>query len=128
MQHEGSIPGGAANTSEADREVTVIASDDLRFDPPSIHVSAGEVVTFVVRNDGETAHEFVLGDETYQDMHEKDMTEGDQHTSGTDNAVTVGPGETAGLTWRFEQTSEVLYGCHEPGHYEGGMVGTIEIG
>jgi uncharacterized cupredoxin-like copper-binding protein len=44
------------------------------------------------------------------------------------NAVKVGPGETAELTWRFDETGTLLYGCHEPGHYEGGMVGTIEVG
>ena len=44
-----------------------------------------------------------------------------------ENPVTVGPGETAELTWRFDQTGRVLYGCNELG-YEGGMVGTIEVG
>lgn len=124
----GTVPGEAADASEADRKVTVVASDDLRFDPESIEVSAGEVVTFVVRNDGETDHEFVLGDSDYQEMHESDMAQGDHDMGGMDNAVTVGPGESAEITWRFEEASEVLYGCHEPGHYEGGMVGTIDIG
>ena len=41
------------------------------------------------------------------------------------NAVTVAAGETRVLTWRFEDAGEVLYGCHEPGHYEAGMVGSI---
>jgi uncharacterized cupredoxin-like copper-binding protein len=106
----------------------VVASDDLKFDPSSIQVEAGEVITFVVRNEGENEHEFVLGDEAYQDMHESDIAEGDHHMSGMDNAVTVSPGETAEITWGFDETGRVLYGCHEPGHYDGGMVGTIEVG
>lgn len=56
------------------------------------------------------------------------MADGDNYMAGMDNAVTVEPGDTAKITWRFEDAGEVLYGCHEPGHYEGGMVGTIEIG
>jgi uncharacterized cupredoxin-like copper-binding protein len=44
-----------------------------------------------------------------------------------DNSVSVGPGEIKELTWRFDQASEVLYGRHEPGHYKGGMVGSVEI-
>jgi uncharacterized cupredoxin-like copper-binding protein len=127
MDHGGSVPGAAADPSDTDRQVKVVAFDDLRFDPESIQVSAGEVVTFIVRNEGDTDHEFVLGDETYQDMHAEDMAEGGEHMMGMDNAVTVGPGETEELTWRFDETGEVLYGCHEPGHYDGGMVGTIEI-
>jgi uncharacterized cupredoxin-like copper-binding protein len=127
MHDEGVVPGEAADPSESERTVTVVATDDLRFAPPSIEVSAGEVVTFIVRNDGETDHEFVLGDEAYLEMLEKDMAEG-HHMTGMDNAVTVGPGESAEITWHFENAGGILYGCHEPGHYEGGMVGTIEVG
>jgi uncharacterized cupredoxin-like copper-binding protein len=125
---EGRVPGEAAAASEADAEILVVASDELTFDPATIEVEAREVVTFIVRNEGKTDHEFVLGDEAYQEMHDKDMTEGGHHMAGMENAVTVGPGETAKLTWRFSERGEVLYGCHEPGHYDGGMVGTVEVG
>jgi uncharacterized cupredoxin-like copper-binding protein len=122
---EGTVLGGAADPGEATREI-VEASDDLRFDPPSVEVGVGEVLTFVVRNLGKIDHEFVLGDQAYQDMHEADM-EGDADMMEMGNAVTVAPGETKELTWRFDNAGEVLYGCHEPGHYEGGMVGSVEV-
>lgn len=124
---EGTIPGGPAVASDADREIEINASDELRFSPGSLEVGAGEVVTFVVHNNGETDHEFVLGDEAYQKTHESDMASG-HHMMDTDNAVTVGPGETKEITWEFTHLGEVLYGCHEPGHYDGGMVGTINVG
>jgi hypothetical protein len=54
-------------------------------------------VTFVVRNEGDTDHEFVLGDETYQAMHEEDTAEGGEHMMGMDS-----PGEIEELTWRFD--------------------------
>ena len=123
--NEGSVPGEAASADEADREVTVLASDKLRFDPTSVEVSAGEVITFVVTNEGQIDHEFVLGDEAYQEAHGEDMA--GHEMSESDNAVTVAPGQTAELTWRFESSGEVLYGCHEPGHYDGGMVGTVAV-
>lgn len=88
-------------------------------------MSLGDTVTFVVRNDGNTAHEFVLGDEAYQEQHADEMHGDDMATS--EGAVEVAPGETKRLTWRFTQEGEVLYGCHEPGHYEGGMVGNIRV-
>lgn len=127
MDHGGSVPGSAAAKSAAGRKMEVTAGDDLRFEPSTIEVGVGEVVTFVVRNDGRAEHEFVLGDEAYQQMHEGGMAEGDGMTTGMENAVTVAPGESAEITWRFDETGEVLYGCHEPGHYDGGMVGTIEV-
>lgn len=123
-QMEGTVPGGAADPAKATREIVVEASDDLRFDPATLEVEAGEVVTFVVRNIGRTDHEFVLGDEAYQDMH--DM-ESDADMMEMGNAVTVAPGGTKELTWRFDDAGKVLYGCHEPGHYEGGMVGSVDV-
>jgi hypothetical protein len=53
--------------------------------------------------------------------------EGDDDMMDMGNAVTVPPGKTKALTWRFDNVGEVLFGCHEPGHYEGGMVGSIEV-
>ena len=119
----GSVPGAPAEASEATKEVEVAAFDQLRFDPASIEVSAGAVVTFVVTNEGKREHEFVLGDADYQEAHGGDMA----HDMSMGNAVTVAPGETEELTWRFEESGEVLYGCHVSGHYDGGMVGKIEV-
>lgn len=127
MNMGGEVPGEAADASQADTEIVVVASDELKFDPDSIEVKAGDVVTFVVRNGGEAVHEFVLGDEAYQKAHEKDMEEGDE-MADQGNAVTVAAGETKELTWKFTEPGPVLFGCHEPGHYEAGMVGTINIG
>ena len=126
MNMEGEVPGESADAAEADREIEVTANDDLRFEPASIEVSAGEIITFIVRNVGDIDHEFVLGDEAYQEMHASDMEESD-HMSDTDNAVTVAPGETKEVTWRFTEAGEVLFGCHEAGHYDAGMIGTIEV-
>jgi uncharacterized cupredoxin-like copper-binding protein len=121
------VPGEPADPSEATHDIQISASDQLRFDPSTVDVSTGEAVTFVIHNDGGNDHEFVLGDEAYQQAHEADMQAG-HHMAVPANGVIVAPGETKRLTWRFDHSGEVLFGCHEPGHYEGGMVGTIEVG
>ena len=128
-QHmEAMVPGSPADPGQAESEIEIKALDDLRFEPASVEVDAGEVVTFVVTNEGKTEHEFVLGDEAFQEMHETDMQDSGHHMMDMDNGVTVAPGQTAELTWRFDDPGEVLFGCHEPGHYDGGMVGTITVG
>jgi plastocyanin len=53
---EGTVPGGAADPGQATREIVVEASDDLRFDPASIEVEVGDVLTFVVHNVGKIDH------------------------------------------------------------------------
>jgi uncharacterized cupredoxin-like copper-binding protein len=119
--------GEPAAQSAATRTIPIVASDELQFDPSSIEVEVGDVVTFVVKNVGKTDHELVLGDAAYQQQHETDMRDEHDHMSEVTKAVTVHPGKTARLTWRFSETGEVLFGCHEPGHYAGGMVGTIHV-
>jgi uncharacterized cupredoxin-like copper-binding protein len=117
--------GEPGDPAAADRTVEVAAGDPYRFDPESLELNAGEIVTFVVSNEGQQLHEFVLGDRDYQDAHETEMASGAMHHEG--NAVTVAPGDTEELTWKFSAEGEVLYGCHVTGHYEGGMVGTIQV-
>ncbi|HVF53933.1 MAG TPA: plastocyanin/azurin family copper-binding protein [Actinomycetota bacterium] len=122
----GVVLGAPGESGESDRTVEVIASDDLSFSPEDLEVEVGETVTFVIKNEGSTKHEFVLGDAAYQEAHAGEMSSG-HHDAGTGNAVELAPGETKRLTWSFTQPGEMLFGCHEPGHYDGGMVGTIEI-
>ncbi len=52
------------------------------------------------------------------------MPEGMAHA--LPNSVTLQPGETEKLSWRFGDTV-IEYGCHEPGHYQAGMRGRITI-
>lgn len=127
MEEERFTFGEPGEQSEADRMIDVSALDSLEFDRGSLTVQAGESITFVVTNDGENVHEFVLGDDSYQQEHAAEMS-GGKHMEMGPNQIEVEPGETKTLTWTFTEAGEVLYGCHEPGHYEGGMVGLLEVG
>lgn len=118
--------GAPAAATDADRTIAIEALDSLEFDPEAVEVESGDVVTFVVTNAGEQDHEFVLGDEEFQSAHEEAMGSGDMgHGGGM--GIELEPGETREITWRFSEPGRVLFGCHEPGHYDGGMVGTIDI-
>jgi uncharacterized cupredoxin-like copper-binding protein len=83
----------------------------------------------VVTNQGSNPHEFVLGDEAVQMQHEGQMSsDGSMHGMDMDlPALTLTPGETKETTVTFDEPGTILYGCHEPGHYDGGMVGTITV-
>jgi uncharacterized cupredoxin-like copper-binding protein len=124
-------PGDAA---DADRTVEITTGNELVFDPAEVTVAPGEAVTFVITNNGDLMHDFVIGDEAAQDEHAEEMAatddemamEGDEQ--GDANAVSVPSGETVELTWDFDgETDRLLYGCHEPGHYEAGMVGEVIV-
>lgn len=120
--------GRPGDPNEADRTVEISQLDSFAFEPSELEVQMGETVTFEVTNDGETPHEFVLGDEMKQREHESQMQEmGGQMMPDEPNAITVEPGETKSLTWTFTEMGTVQYACHISGHYAQGMVGTITV-
>ena len=120
--------GEPAHSAEATRPIEILAGGEMSFDPPTIEVSPGEVVRFVVTNSGEVPHDFTIGDESMQAEHAEAMG----HKPGgmphdLPNAISLQPGETKELTWRFGTTGMLEYGCHVPGHYEAGMRGQIRV-
>lgn len=122
--------GEPADATEASRVIEISASDNFTFDPDEIAVTAGEVVTFKVTNDGKVPHDFVLGSAAVQDEHEaemQNMTGSDSMSHDEPNAFVIDPGETKEMTWHMTETGEILMGCHQPGHYVSGMKGIIEI-
>ena len=76
---------------------------------------------------GQVVHDAFIGDAAAQDAHEKEMREGHGEHGKEANAVSVKPGKSASLTHTFDKAGQLLIGCHEPGHYDGGMVGRIAV-
>ena len=112
--------------ADADRTIE-IDMVDIAFEPAEIQVTAGETVLFVFTNDGEMAHDAFIGDADAQADHAEDMADDHGGHGGGDDGITVDPGETAELTPTFTADDGILIGCHQPGHYDAGMVTTIEI-
>ncbi|MDQ4035507.1 MAG: DUF4396 domain-containing protein [Chloroflexota bacterium] len=110
------------------RTVEVSMTDELTFEPDTITVARGETVRFEVTNTGESVHEFLVGDEAAQAEFADEMSDGEMdHDTAT--GVSVDPGQTETFDYTFGDAHEViLAGCHEPGHYEAGMVATITVG
>lgn len=46
---------------------------------------------------------------------------------GHDNALSVPAGQTDTLTMTFDKAGVLQIGCHEPGHFEAGMLGTLTV-
>jgi uncharacterized cupredoxin-like copper-binding protein len=120
--------GEPAKAGDEDRVIEVTQSDEMRFDPASIEVQAGETILFEISNTGQTPHEFVLGDADLQAEHEEEMAEmGEAAMSNEPNAIAVEPGETGTIVWTFTESGALEYGCHVPGHYQAGMVGELTV-
>lgn len=119
--------GEPGDPATADRTVEIVTTDALVFNPADLTVTAGETITFRLVNDGTIIHDFTLGDEATQEEHEEEMAEMAGMASDQPNAVTIAAGEIKELTWTFTEAGTVLIGCHQPGHYDGGMKGQITV-
>jgi uncharacterized cupredoxin-like copper-binding protein len=119
-------PSVAPSVAPLSGEVKVVMGDTMRFAPDAITVKADEEVTFVVTNEGLIVHEFFVGTEDEQVEHAAEMAAGGM-SHGHDNALSLKAAETGSLTMTFADARSLLIGCHEPGHYDAGMVATLTV-
>ncbi|HYI46448.1 MAG TPA: plastocyanin/azurin family copper-binding protein [Actinomycetota bacterium] len=120
--------GQAADSTDADRTITVTTLDTMAFRPAVIEAESGETILFRVRNTGRLPHEFMIGDEAEQEAHEEEMADSDMTAHSHSFSVLIEPGDTGELAWSFPESGNLMYGCHVPGHYDSGMKGAIEVG
>ena len=111
------------------RAVGVTMSDDMRYEPTAFEFMAGETIRFEVRNEGQIRHEFFIGDTAAHEDHAAEMRDAGGSPHGHDDpaSLTVEPGSTGTLTFSFIEPGRLFVGCHEPGHYEAGMVAPMTI-
>jgi len=119
----------ACSGGDTSRTISVRMFDDLRYDPDQFDVNVGQTVSFEVRNSGQVAHEFFIGTLDEHRDHAEEMRQSDHAAEAHVNpsGVTLDPGESGSLTYTFAEPGEMLVGCHEPGHYEAGMVAPITV-
>jgi uncharacterized cupredoxin-like copper-binding protein len=117
-------PGVAAN---ATRAVKVDMTDGMRFNPSSIDVKQNETVRFVVTNSGKLKHELVLGTEKELKAHYEAMKKNPEMEHADPNMVTLAGGRTGEIVWQFTRAGKVDFACLQPGHYDAGMKGAVNI-
>jgi uncharacterized cupredoxin-like copper-binding protein len=110
----------AVGTKEQPRMVVIDMEDDLRFTPMDIPVTNGETVLFVLPNLGQVVHEFQVG------------PAGLVASDTVDGTVVVEVDEIEGghvksVVYTFDGPGPYAFACHEPGHFEAGMKGTITL-
>ena len=97
------------------------------FAPATWEAQAGEPIRIILVNKGKVDHELVIGTEKEIIAHAKEMAspgaKGHHHT----NEISAKPGQQAELVWTFKKPGQYAMACFEPGHYEAGMKGAINV-
>lgn len=123
---------GEPGKGTPDRIISVSMQDTMRFvfDPDLGELKNGETIEFNVRNDGQIQHEFSIGNAEDQINHAAMMQKMPDMKHSDPNTVSLEPGESATLWWKFMGADIVVFACNIPGHFEAGMkqVQAIEPG
>lgn len=118
--------GAPGNPFDAKRTVRIAVGHDS-FSTKVIQVRAGETVRFVVTNDDYESHEFGIATPREHDEHRAMMKQMPNMRHEDPNVVTIDPGQTKELIWRFGQDTNVEFACDIPGHAEHGMAGKFRV-
>lgn len=109
------------------QEIEISMGDTMRFSPDNLDIKAGDVVRFVVKNEGELQHEFVLGTKDSLAEHAQMMLKFPNMEHEEAYMAHVDPGKEMEIIWQFTKTGSFEFGCLLPGHYQAGMKGTITV-
>jgi uncharacterized cupredoxin-like copper-binding protein len=119
--------GREGDPKRVTRLVRVGMADTMRFSPSSLTIKRGETIKFVVRNHGKAKHEMVIGTMEGLKEHAAMMRKHPGMEHQDPYMAHVAPGRTETIVWQFTREGTYYYGCLEPGHFEAGMIGKLEV-
>jgi uncharacterized cupredoxin-like copper-binding protein len=109
-------------------QVTMGESDGkMLFVPARLEIKKGDQIKFVLRNNGELDHEFILASTADNLKHAEAMIKHPDMEHEEPNGRQLAPKETSEIVWKFTKAGEFEYACLIPGHREAGMTGTIVV-
>ena len=125
--HEDEAIGKPGEATKVTRTVTVDMKDDMRFHASKFEAKQGETIRFIVKNSGQLKHEMVLGTAKDLKAHYEVMKKNPEMEHADANMVTVAPGKTGEIIWHFSKAGKVDFACLQPGHYDAGMKGLVNV-
>ncbi|GGL07119.1 cupredoxin domain-containing protein [Deinococcus radiotolerans] len=130
----------------AGTQAVTVRMSEMMFMPMNLSLKAGQKVTITLKNTGKADHEFQLyakprtlprGENAWDAYMEKNsiwLASRDTALKIAGKAVTgkfievaLKPGQSATLSFTPAHAGTFEMACHEPGHYEGGMKGTVTV-
>ena len=109
------------------KEVRIEVDDTMRFSPATWEAKAAEPIRIILVNMGKVDHELVIGTEKEIIAHSKEMANPGAKGHHHANEISAKPGQQAELVWTFKKPGQYAMACFEPGHYEAGMKGFINV-
>jgi uncharacterized cupredoxin-like copper-binding protein len=90
-------------------------------------VTRGEQIRFVIKNEGELAHEFLLDSFEGNAKHKVQMEKNPEMEHDDPNGKRLEPKKNGEILWIFDKAGSFEFACLIPGHYEAGMKGVVTV-
>ena len=119
--------GIAGDAKDVRRTIEIRMTDDMRFTPHRIEVKLGETVRLVAVNAGQVLHEIVIGTPDELKAHAELMKKHPNMAHDEPYMAHVDPGQRGEIIWTFNRAGTFEFACLIPGHFEAGMVGTVQV-
>lgn len=119
--------GRTGDPKKVTRTVDIEMLDTMRFKPDRITVRQGDTLRLRVRNAGKVLHELVIGTDKELQEHAELMKKHPTMEHEEPYMAHVDAGKRSEIVWQFTQPGDFKFACLIPGHFEAGMVGTIQV-
>lgn len=123
----------AMHSQKPTRTINVILREDYDrdrpfvFEPSDLTFAKDETVRLLISNEGDETHEFAMDTIDENAEHRELMAKFPEMEHDDPNAVRLDPGEKAEIVWTFNKSGTFEFACLLPGHYEGGMYGSLIV-
>jgi uncharacterized cupredoxin-like copper-binding protein len=128
--HDTFAAGEPGNPKKPARVVEVIMQEGdgkMLYLPDRIEVKRGEQIRFILKNEGELDHEFMLDTEARNQKHAEQMRKHPEMEHDDPNGKQLKSKTGGELLWRFTKRGTFEFACLHPGHYEAGMKGVVVV-
>jgi len=127
------LAGCAASQADATADgarVVDIEIDGYHFVPDHFTVNEGETVRFKVSNPDRIGHELYLGTVAEQAARRQAQPPSPEDAGAVTHfgyGIYLPAFADGEFEYTFSSDTDLLIGCHLPGHWEAGMVATIDV-
>ena len=141
--------GEKGKLSEVNKTIEIKMYDNY-FEPNVLIIKKGETIKFIVYNYGEFVHEFNIATKEMHLKHQsemmrmveneillanridkkkmKELSKKDHSMSHShSNSVLLEPNQSGEIIWKFNTDANLEVACNVPGHYEAGMIASINL-
>ena len=141
--------GVKGKEENVDRAIKVLMYDNY-YQPNNFKIKKNETIKFIVENKGSLVHEFNIATKEMHLKHQpemmrmmeneilladridkkkmKELSKKDHSMSHShSNSVLLEPNEIGKIIWKFNTDTNLEIACNVPGHYESGMIASINL-